>query len=65
MSKRLWDVEITAAIPSEGVMVMAFCYPNWPTVRKNWSSDREKLLKFEAEGIEQFIQTVKGQNNSW
>ena len=46
----------------------------WPTVRKNCSSDREKLLKFEAEGrefakflksIEQFIQTVKGQNNFW
>ena len=46
----------------------------WPTVRKNWSSDREKLLKFEAEGqefaknlrlLEQFIQTVKGQNNFW
>ena len=44
----------------------------WPTVRKNGSSDREKLLKFEAEGWEfvnilrspeQFIQTVKGQNN--
>ena len=39
----------------------------WPTVRKNCSSDREKLLKFEAEGqefvkflrlLEQFIQTV-------
>ena len=38
------------------------------------SSDREKLLKFEAEGqefakflrsLEQFIQTVKGQNNFW
>ena len=44
----------------------------WPTVRKKCSSDREKLLKFEAEGrefakflrsLEQFIQTVKGQNN--
>ena len=42
----------------------------WPTVRKKYSSDREKLLKFEAEGwefakilrsSEQFIQTVKGQ----
>ena len=34
------------------------------TVRKNCSSDREKLLKFEAEGsLEQFIQTFKGQNN--
>ena len=45
-----------------------------PTVRKNCSSDKEKLLKFEAEGrefanflrsLEQFIQTVKGQNNFW
>ena len=43
-------------------------------MRKNCSSDQEKLLKFEAEGrvfakflrsLEQFIQTVKGQNNSW
>jgi hypothetical protein len=40
-------------------------------VRKTFSSDREKLLKFEAEGqiflrsLEQFIQTVKGQNNFW
>ena len=41
----------------------------WPTVKKN---DQEKNLKFEAEGgkfeiflgsLEQFIQTVKGQNN--
>ena len=46
----------------------------WPTVRKNCSSDREKLLKFESKGrefakvlrsLEQFIQTVKGQNNIW
>ena len=45
-----------------------------PTVRKCCSSDREKLLKFKAEGREfsnflrsqeQFIQTVKGQNNFW
>ena len=43
-------------------------------MRKKCSSDREKLLKFEAEGREfaiflrslgQFIQTVKGQNNLW
>ena len=43
-------------------------------MRKNCSSDREKLLKFEAEGrefanflrsLEKFIQTVKGQNNFW
>ena len=46
----------------------------WPTVRKNCSSYREKLLKFEAEGgefgnylrsLQKFIQTVKGQNNFW
>ena len=44
----------------------------WPTVRKNCFCVRSKLLKFEAEGrefakflrsLEQFIQTVKGQNN--
>ena len=43
-----------------------------PTVRKNRSIDRKKLLKFKAEGkefakflrsLEQFIQTAKGQNN--
>ena len=43
-------------------------------MRKNCSSDREKLLKFEVEGqefvkflrsLEQFIQTVKGQNIFW
>ena len=43
-------------------------------MRKNCSSDREILLKFKAEGqeflkilrpLEQFIQTVKGQNNFW
>ena len=45
-----------------------------PAVRKKCSSDREKLLKFEAEGrewrickflrsLDYFIKTVKGQNN--
>ena len=43
-------------------------------MRKNGSSDGEKLLIFEAESreflkilrsLEQFIQTVKGQNNFW
>ena len=43
-------------------------------MRKNCSSEREKFLKFEAEGrefanflksLEQFIQAVKGQNNFW
>ena len=45
-----------------------------PTVRKDYSSYQEKLLKFKAEGrdfakfmgsLEQFIQTVKGQKNVW
>ena len=43
-------------------------------MRKKISSDRDELLKLEAEGrefvkllrsLEQFIQTVKGQNNFW
>ena len=43
-------------------------------MRKNCSSVREKIWKFEAEGrefakilrsLEQFIQTEKGQNNFW
>ena len=48
------------------------CY--FVTVRKFFSTDRDFLLKLEAEGrefvkflrsLEQFIQTVKGQNNFW
>ena len=43
-------------------------------MRKNCSSDPENFLKFEAKGqefakclrsLEQFNQTVKGQNNFW
>ena len=43
-------------------------------MRKNCSSNLENLLKFKAEGREfakilrspeQFVQTVKGQNNFW
>ena len=43
-------------------------------MRKNCSGDREKHLKFKAEGREfakemrpqgQYIETVKGQNNFW
>ena len=55
---------------------MVFCYQNCSDLlwEKNCSSDREKLLNFEAEGrefakflrsLEQFVQTVKGQNNFW
>ena len=38
-----------------------------PSVRKNCSSDRKKLLKFAKFliSLEQFIQIVKGQNNFW
>ena len=53
------------------IAVMVFCYQNCSDLlwEKNCSSDREKLLKFEAESrefskslrsLEQFIQTVKG-----
>ena len=45
-----------------------------PTVRKNCTNDQDFFLNFKAEGqefanfsrsLEQFIQTVKGQNNFW
>ena len=48
-------------------IVLTYC-------EKKCSIDREKLLKFKAEGrefaknfksLEQFFQTVKGQNNFW
>ena len=48
-------------------IVLTYC-------EKKCSSDREKLLKFEAKSrefskflrsLEQFIQIVKGQNNFW
>ena len=37
----------------------------WCTVRKNCSSDREKLFAKILRSLEHFIQTVKGQNNFW
>ena len=52
---------------------MVFCYQNCSNGKK-CSYDREKLLKFEAEGgefskilrsLEQFIQTVQSQNKFW
>ena len=38
----------------------------WPTVRKNCSSDREKLLKFEAEGreLQNFLRSLEQFTNS-
>ena len=55
---------------------MVFCYQNCSDLlwEKNYSSDREKLLKFETgsqefakilRSQEQFIQAVKGYNNFW
>ena len=50
-----------------GILLLTYC-------EKKCCSDQEKLLKFEAEGqefviflrsLEQFIQTVKGQNIFW
>ena len=65
-----------AKVRRKGKFKNGILFPNlfWPTVTKSCSSDGEKLLKFEAEGrefekilrsLEQFIQTVKGQNNFW
>ena len=64
-------LETLSLIPSNWYfvtkIVLTYC-------EKKCSSEREKLLKFEAEGREyakilrspeQFIQTVKGQNNFW
>ena len=36
----------------------------WPTVRKNCSRDRESFFEI-SRLLEQFAQTVKGQNNLW
>ena len=55
---------------------MVFCYQNCSDLlwEKKCPIDREKLLKLDAEGrefakflrsLEQFIQTVKSQNNFW
>ena len=55
---------------------MVFYFQNGSAMlwEKIYSCGQEKLLKFEAEGqefakflrsLEQFIQTVKGQNNFW
>ena len=58
---------------SKGHPRMTFCFQNY-CEKKKCSRDRKKFLIFEAEGrefakflrsLEQFIQTVKGQNNFW
>ena len=55
---------------------MVCCYQNCSDLlrEKNCCGDREKLFQYENEGrefvtflrsVEQFIQTVEGQNNFW
>ena len=65
-------VKIWSSICAEFGILLSKMF--WTTVRKKYSYDLEKLLKFKAEGwefskflrlLEQFIQTVKGQNNFW
>ena len=67
---KFWEFDLNRTIENGILLPKLF----WPTVIKNCSSDWEKLLKFEAEGqefakllrsLEQFIQTVKGQNIFW
>ena len=65
----IWFTEIRWKADGKGffqIKINGILLPKlfWPTVRKNCSSDREKLLKF-LRSLEQFIQTVKGQNNFW
>ena len=63
------NAALTVYLTKNGILLQKLYRP---TVRKHCSSDREKLLKFQAEGREfakflrsqeQFVITVKGQNN--
>ena len=65
-SNRIVQVTNKRQLTNNGILLPRMF---WPTVRKNCSSDQEKLLKFEAEGrefakflrsLEQSIQIVKG-----
>ena len=62
-----WSV-IKKSLEKNGILLSKLFLP---TVRKNCSTDREKLLKFEAQGQEfaKFLrsldQTVKGKNDFW
>ena len=62
------NANILCSLLGNGILLPKF------TVRKNCFNDRENLLKFKAEGrefgkflrsLEQFIKTMKGQNNFW
>ena len=67
-----WSTSHLSQRTSKPVYYIVNCWIS--TVRRNYSSDREKLLKFEAESqefanffrsLQQFVQKVKGQNNFW
>ena len=67
-----WNILVSRVSVCIGILFPhLFCDLKW---EKKYSSDQEKLLKFEAEGREfaknmrslaQFIQNVKGQYNFW
>ena len=70
MSKKQMTAKSVSNISRNGILLPKLF---WPTVKKNCSSDQENLLKFETEvrefakflrSLEQFIQTVNGQNSS-
>ena len=73
--KKLGHFKGAPPLPAQGVS-NSILLPKlfWPTGRKICYTNREKLLKFEAESrefakklwsLEQFIQAVKNQNNFW
>ena len=69
MNMQFLKISISLYVILIGILFLKFFQPS---VRKKCSSDRENLLKFEAEGrefakflrsLEQFIRTVKSHNN--
>ena len=68
----IYSIGKIVSLLKNGILLPKLFWPTLRTREQNCSSDREKLLKFKAEGrefakllesLEQFIQTVKGQNN--
>ena len=67
LNRFTWIAKFPTKVDSNGILLPKLF---WPTVRKNCISNREKHLKFEAEGqefatflrsLEQFIQTVRSE----
>ena len=74
VSNHWWFVETHGCFTLKSYWRYGLLFPKlfWLIARKKCSSDREKLLKLEAEGgdvakflksVEQFIQTAKSQKN--